>query len=84
MELEAWDEAETLCMRELRLRKDCLMPTHPDPADTVAAYAELLRRTGRPEGSADLLGQTYERQAAFRRGTDTAIRGGGRWQVREE
>jgi tetratricopeptide (TPR) repeat protein len=80
---EDWDEAEKHCMRELRLREDYLAPSHPDLADTIRTYAELLRRTGRLDQAADLLGQSQERRAAFLRETDTAIRSGGRWQVRE-
>ncbi|MFO0864995.1 MAG: tetratricopeptide repeat protein [Gemmataceae bacterium] len=83
MARDDWDEAERLCMRELRLREDYLVPSHPDLADTVRAYAELLRRTGRLDQAADLLGQSRERKAAFLREMDTAIRSGGRWQVRE-
>lgn len=78
---EKWEEAETLSLRDLRLREDYLAPTHPALADSVELYAEILRRRGREEQAADLLGQSRQRQAAFRDETETAIRTGGKWQT---
>src|SRR5262245_14738629 len=47
MSREKYTDAEPLLQRSLAIKEKVLTQTHPDVADALEKYAELLRKTGR-------------------------------------
>jgi Tetratricopeptide repeat len=56
-------EAETFLTRLLRMREEALGPEHPDVAETLEKYADLLRRRDRPAEAEALAARAQEIRA---------------------